>query len=91
MAFCREKMTLAERNAEKESISKIEAYKKEEKHMFREINKLRAEMRDTGKQVDYSFYETKLQECIVVLKGDLLDIEMALQQALEQARSQFFN
>lgn len=61
MAFCREKMTLAERNAEKDSISKIEAYKKEEKHMFREINKLRTEMRDTGKLVDYTFYETKLQ------------------------------
>ena len=48
-------------------------------------------MLDNGRAVDYSKYETMLNELIVTLKGDLLDIEMALQQALELARGSFFN
>lgn len=46
--FCQEKMRDAEHNAEKESIRKIEEYKKQEKKAYREINKKRAEMQDTG-------------------------------------------
>ena len=42
--FCQEKMRDAEHNAEKESIRKIEEYKKQEKKTYREINKKRAEM-----------------------------------------------
>jgi len=41
-------MTKAERSAEVEAIKKIEAYKKAEKHIFRDINKKRAEMEDGG-------------------------------------------
>ena len=37
LAFCREKMRLAERNAEKDSIGKIEEYKRREKHIIRAI------------------------------------------------------
>ena len=36
--FCQEKMREAEHNAEKESICKIEEYKKQEKQTFRKIN-----------------------------------------------------
>ena len=39
-------MTKAERSAEVESITKIEAYKKAEKHIFRQINKMRADMEE---------------------------------------------
>ena len=83
-------MRKAERNAEVESIRKIEAYKKAEKHIFREINKKRAELEENGQSLSYDSYESKLSGLIETLKGDLLDIEMALQQTLETARYQFF-
>ena len=41
--FCLEKMRLAERKAEKDSIALIELYKKEEKKVYREIEKQRQE------------------------------------------------
>ena len=44
LAFCEKKMREAERNAEVESIRKIEMYKKAEKHIFREINSQRLKM-----------------------------------------------
>ena len=72
-------MTQAERDAEKESIQKIEAYQKKEKHMFREIDRLRSKNDASGHMVDYTPYEEKLTELNNELKGDLLDIEMALQ------------
>ena len=89
LAFCEKKMREAERNAEVESIRKIEAYKKSEKHIFREINKKRLEMQDSGRPVEYDVYEGKLLQLIETLKGDLLDIELALQQAIETARGAF--
>ena len=89
IAFCQTKMTQAQRNAEVESITKIEAYKKAEKHIFREINKKRVEMVDNGQFVAYDPYENKLVEMISDLKGDLLDIEMALKQTLDAAFNQF--
>ena len=89
ISFCKEKMKAAERNAEKESIMKIESYKKAEKHTFRDIFSERAQMQDTGRPVDYNKYESKLNGLIVTLKGDLLDIEMSLNQALDSARSAF--
>ena len=48
-------------------------------------------MQDTGLQVEYDAYEEKLRDLILALKGDLLDIEMALYQALDSSRSQFFS
>ena len=48
-------------------------------------------LQDSGKPVDYDSYENDLLSLIESLKGDLLDIEMALQQALEQARSGFIS
>ena len=47
--------------------------------MFREMNKKRVQANDAGTVLDYTSYETKLQDLIVELKGALLDIEMALQ------------
>ena len=91
LAFCNEKMRQSERDAEIESINKIEAYKKQEKHMFREIAKKRADAQDTGRQVEYDSYENRLQDLIVTLKGDLLHIEMNLSSALDKARGDFRN
>ena len=84
-------MKEAERNAERESIVKIEGYKKEEKHTIRKIKGEREAMQDNGRQVDYIKYKSVLLEKIETLKGDLLDIEMALQHSLEGARGGFFS
>ena len=37
IAFCLEKLTQAEREAERESIAKIDEYRKREKHIYRAI------------------------------------------------------
>ncbi len=58
--------------------------------MFREIDRLRSKNDASGHMVDYTPYEEKLTELNNELKGDLLDIEMALQQALESAKASFF-
>lgn len=84
-------MCQAERNAERESITKIEVYKKAEKHIFREIFKRRSNSEGVDHSDYYAGQEGKLVNLILVVKGDLLDIEMALQQTLESARGQFFN
>lgn len=76
IAFCLEKMRKAERNAEVESISKIEEYKKKEKHIFRRIKAERDV--DSGRPVNYNNYENELIQLIEILKGDLMDIEVAL-------------
>lgn len=84
-------MQKAERNAEKESIGKIEEYKRKEKHILRRIkSEIENEKDENSKPVNYDSYENELLRLIETLKGDLLDIEMALQQALESARSGFF-
>ena len=84
-------MKEAERTAERDSIIKIEGYKKEEKHTMRQIKGERELMQENGRQVDYIKYKSALLEKIETLKGDLLDIEMALQHSLEGARSGFFS
>ena len=84
-------MQKAERNAEKESIGKIEEYKRKEKHILRRIkSEIENEKDENSKPVNYDSYENELLRLIETLKGDLLDIEMAIQQALESARSGFF-
>jgi len=84
-------MHAAERMAEKDSISKIERYKKEEKHTLRRLRLARNAASEQAQTVDYSSYQSHLQELIVELKGALLDIEVALQQSLENARNGFFS
>ena len=72
-------MQKAERNAEKESIGKIEEYKRKEKHKLRRIkSEIENEKDENSKPVNYDSYENELLRLIETLKGDLLDIEMAL-------------
>lgn len=66
----------AERKAEKESISKIEAYKKFEKHVYRRIEKDRVS--DEKKNIKYDYLESELDKAIRDLNVDLLDIEIKL-------------
>ena len=77
-------MSEAEREAEKQSISQIELYKKEEKKVFREIEKLKADQTD---KIDFRPFETALKQSIEKLRINLMDIEIKLQQALTESRS----
>ena len=79
-------MTAAERQAERESIGKIDEYKKSEKHIYRAIENQRR-MENDGPLPDYSDQESKLQELVEVLHGELLDIEIKLQNALKISRA----
>ena len=83
----------AERLAERQSIQKIEMYQKAEKHIFRDIFKKRSQQAADGDEhfEYYSGQENKLISLIYTLKGDLMDIEMALQQTLDSAKGQFFS
>lgn len=91
--FCESKMRDAERLAERQSIQKIEMYQKAEKHIFRDIFKKRSQHAADGDEhfEYYSGQENKLVSLIYTLKGDLMDIEMALQQTLDSAKGQFFS
>ena len=91
LGFCDNKMQQAERNAERESIRKIEAYKKVEKHIWKDIFNVRTTNEGADHFDYYASQEAKLIELIAELKGDLLDIEMALKQTLDAACSQYFN
>ena len=73
-------MQSAERLAERQSISKIEQYKKKEKHINIEIQNRRVESSGGEGEHDeyYAAQRSRLTELVVELKGDLLDIEMAL-------------
>ena len=58
--FCLEKMKLAERKAEKDSIQLIELYKKEEKKVFRGLEKQQRE--DSQNKIDFGRPEDGLKE-----------------------------
>lgn len=79
----------AERKAERDSIAKIEAYKKVEKWAYRKIEQEREA--DPERTTDHSHWETKLDQDIQNLQSELLEIEMKLQDALKAATRQFFS
>lgn len=85
--FCKSKMQDAERKAERDSIILIEQYKKDEKNVYREIEKKKAEQ--THERINFSPYEAKLTEKIATLQIDLMDVEIKLQHALAEARRTF--
>lgn len=55
---CEQMLKDAERKAEKDSIAKIEAYKKIEKHVYRRIEKERAA--DPDRQINHDTLEQEL-------------------------------
>lgn len=74
---CLQMLIDAERKAERDSIAKIEAYKKLEKHAYRKIEHERNEIQDRPVQ-GHDKIEEDLDEKIQTLQGELLEIEMKL-------------
>jgi hypothetical protein len=87
ISFSKQKMTAAERQAEHDSIAKINVYQKTKKQIYKKIER---ELANTV-QVKFDVYEGQLIEMIGVLRSDLLDIEIKLQDALSKARKEFFD
>lgn len=81
----------AERKAERDSIQKIEAYKKLEKHAYRKIERERAAtiVRSEKGQQEHAEIRVDLNNRIDNLKSELLEIEMKLQDAIGAARKTF--
>ena len=80
----------AERKAERDSIAMIEAYKKVEKHAYRRIDVERGEIQDRpigGHDKIEEDLDNKIQD----LQGQLLEVEMKLQDALINSRKLFFS
>lgn len=75
----------AEKEAEKESISLIEAFKRLRKNKFRQLDTLV----DRDEDVDLDEFEDDLLAIIDKLEDDLLGVEMKLSEALQQATSDF--
>merc|ERR1712048_1219653 len=86
--FCLEKLQAAERTAERESIAKIDEYRKKEKHIYRAIENQRR-MDNDGPLPNYDEKEKELLEMLEILNGELLDIEIKLQNALKVSTGQF--
>lgn len=63
--FCLNKMTEAERGAEVQSIQLVEKYKKEEKKLYREIQKLISEQ--AHERINFTPFEDDLKDKIAEL------------------------
>ena len=81
--FCKNELHQAEVDAEQKSIKLIRQYNSEQKHM---LNDLLAQ-EDKSMQIDD--YETTLMDKIATLEDDLMEIEMLLQEALNDATGKF--
>ena len=81
----------AERKAERDSIAKIEGYKKHEKHVYRRIEAERKAAADENRVVNHDNVEAELEKQIRDLQSDLLEIEMKLQDALFISRKSFIS
>lgn len=81
-------MNEAERTAERDSIAKIEAYKKVEKHAYRRIIRERAATQ-TRPIKEHQQLQVELNGRIEELRSELLEIEMKLQDALTNSRKMF--
>ena len=81
--FCKNELHQAEIDAEQKSIKLIRKYNSEQKHM---LNDLLAQ-EDKSMQIDD--YENELMDKIAMLEDDLMEIEMLLQEALNEATGKF--
>lgn len=85
--YCEEELRKTEREAEKDSISLIEAFKSRRKHKIAQLEK----ERNSHQQPDYDKYEEELLKDIDQLEDQLLDVEMKLQDCLGQDTQSFFD
>jgi hypothetical protein len=90
MKHCSQMLVDAERKAERESIAKIEAYKKIEKHVYRRIERER-EATAERPIPEHDKMEGELDARILELQSELLEIEMKLQDALGASRKMFIS
>lgn len=90
MKHCMQMLVDAERKAERESIAKIEAYKKIEKHVYRRIERER-EATAERPIPEHDKMEGELDAKILELQSELLEIEMKLQDALGASRKTFIS
>ena len=77
IAFCLQNLQTAERDAEGESIAKIDEYRKKEKHVYRAIEAKRR-IENDGPLPNYDLQEKELLDMIDTLNGQLMDIEIKL-------------
>ena len=87
--FCLAQLNESERQAERESIAKIDEYRKAQKHMYRDIESLR-QMENDNAYPDYDSKEAELKKMLATLESELMEIEVKLQQALKTSREKFF-
>jgi hypothetical protein len=80
-----DKMMAAERKAEEDSIEKILAFQKHQKHKYREIEKLR----EADREVKYEMEQDALIKRLEILQDELMEIEIKLQSALKDAIAEF--
>ncbi len=85
--YCIDQIRQAERAAEEQSISLIEAYKNEEKRAYRDVENKRKIK--SGPPPDYDTIEENLTRKLDLLKRNLLDIEINLQDALNESIKKF--
>ena len=67
----------------------IELYKKEEKKVFRGLEKQQRE--DSQNKIDFGQPEDGLKEQISELQANLMDVEIKLQQALTVSKNAFLS
>ena len=67
----------------------IELYKKEEKKVFRGLEKQQRE--DSQNKIDFGQPEDALKEQISELQANLMDVEIKLQQALTVSKNAFLS
>lgn len=80
-------MELAERKAEHQSIEKIEAYQKVERQVYKTIEK----QQYNNQEINYDGCKVQLMDQVSVLKTELLDIEILLQDALLNSRTKYID
>ena len=85
--YCIDQIRQAERAAEEQSISLIEAYKNEENRAYRDVENKRKIK--SGPPPDYDTIEENLTRKLDLLKRNLLDIEINLQDALNESIKKF--
>lgn len=83
MKFCKHELHRAELEAEEKSIRLIRTFNSQQKHMMSDL----MEQEDKSMQIDD--YEATLLEKIAELEDNLMEIEMLLQEALNEATGKF--
>ena len=80
--YCEQVLKDSEREAEKDSITHIQSFEKNKKHVYRELDKQRTH--DHNDQ-----YEESLLQDIDQLEDSLMSVEMKLQESLAESTQNY--